>query len=530
MRCLKCGTTNPDSARFCFECGTTLQEPLKTYFPIDTPKYCPKCSASNPKDGRFCFECGNPLEDTSQPQPRQCPSCGISIDTSRLFCPNCGQSFIEKPLEVKKEQISVPSKEIRTECPACGQLTSGDYCRSCGYNLTTRQRKKPIDWWYCDRDSAIMDEIDPNSQILVSRSSLDESLAQAMDNNILQHQDREMARSLALQLFENSINAKFEVLSQVRCPVCSQQSLAPTTKRPRQVGIRYTQEITLNVSSMLHNGIFYLRTYPQLLLITLIAIGIDIGVLLLGFGAISAFSTDSLFSFLGVPLTGTTIPVVGFTYSLTTIFISLIISFIVNIFIQCWYYTSLKEISNNNIPLNIGKSFRKSFSSFPRALAAQFLIFAGVIGLIIGILLVFVIFSVGFLNSDTGYQIFLLLIIILLIGILGIGIFSMLLNVLLSYVNMSIVFDEKSGVILSLKRSWRFARKYFWTTVGIIIIFSIGTYIIGYIQTFSFMFFYIALLPGLISVLIYSILNRLIEAYKAMSMGWGYQAFRYMID
>ena len=121
MRCLKCGTTNPDSARFCFECGTTLQEPLKTGFLTDTTKFCPKCSASNPKDGRFCFECGNPLEDTSQPQPRQCPSCGISIDTSRLFCPNCGQSFIEKPLEVNKEQISVPlslSRNLPQEKPA----------------------------------------------------------------------------------------------------------------------------------------------------------------------------------------------------------------------------------------------------------------------------------------------------------------------------------------------------------------------------------------------------------------------------
>lgn len=533
MRCLKCGITNPDSARYCFECGTALPEPLKTYFsPADTSKYCPKCSASNPKDGRFCFECGNPLEDMRPPQPRQCPTCGISIDTFRLFCPNCGQSLIEKPLDAKKEQISVPSIETRTECPACGQLTTGDYCRSCGYNLTTRQRKRPVDWWYCDRDSAIMAEIDPNSQIPVSRSSLDESLAQAIDNNILQHQDREKARSLALQLFENSTTTKFEVLSQVCCPVCSYQSLAPTTKRPRQVGIRYTQEITLNVSSMLHKGIFYLRTYPHLLLITFCAIVTDVGVILLGFGAISAFTTDSLFSFLGVPLTGTTIPLGGFTNTLTTLIIGIIVSFTVNILIQCWYFTSLKEIMNNNIPLSIGESFKKSFRYFPRALAAQFLIFAGLIGMIIGIVLVVVFFAAIFLSGsgfDTGYQIFLFLVIFLLIGILGLTAFAMLLNVLLSYVNMSIVFDE-SGIILSLRRSWRFARKYFWTTVGIIIIFSIGSYIITYIQTFSFMFFYLAFIPGLISVLIYTILTRLIEAYKALSMGWGYQSFRFMID
>ncbi|UCG04283.1 MAG: zinc ribbon domain-containing protein [Candidatus Heimdallarchaeota archaeon] len=525
MKCLKCGTANPDQAKFCFECGTTLPEPLKTDLAKTTTyKYCPKCSTSNPITGLFCFECGNPLEDISRPQPRLCPTCGISIDSSRLFCPNCSQSLIEKPLDVKEEQIS--TIETRTECPACGQLTTGDYCRSCGFNLLKRQQKRPLDWWYCDRDSAIMAEIDPNSQILVSRSSLDESLAQAIDNNILQHQDREKARSLALQLFE-STNTKFEVLSQVRCPVCSQKSLAPTTKRPRQVGIRYTQEITLNVSSMLHNGMFYLRTYPKLLLIALCAIVVDVGVLLLGFGVISALSTDSLLSFLGVPITGTSIPIGGFTSTLNTLFVGTIASFTVNILVQCWYYTSLKEITNNK-PLEIGKSFKNSLRYFPRALGAQILILAAGIGFIIGLVLVFIIFA-GIFFYDIGYQFVLLLLLFLLIGILGVGVLAMLLNVLLSYVNMSIVFDE-GGIILGLKRSWRFARKFFWTTVGIIIIFSIGSYIVGYVQAFSYMFAYLAILPSLITALIYTILTRLIEAYKSLSMGWGYQAFNYMID
>ncbi|MFX0122636.1 MAG: zinc ribbon domain-containing protein [Candidatus Hodarchaeota archaeon] len=534
MRCLKCGTTNPDSAKYCYECGVALPEPLKADFShTDTIKYCPKCSTSNPKDGRFCFECGNPLEEISQPQPRQCPTCGISIEASRLFCPNCGQSLIEKPLDAKKEQILVLSKDIHTECPACGQLTTGDYCRSCGYNLTTQLRKRPIDWWYCDRDSAIMFEIDPNSQILVSRSSLDESLVQAIDNNLLRHQDREKARSLALLLFESNVNAKFEVLSQVQCPVCSHQSLAPSTKRPRQIGIRYPQEIAFNVSSILSNGLFYLRTYPQLLLIALCGILIDGGVLLLGFGTLSVFSTESLFSFLGVPITGTSIPVMGTVYNFTTLILALIISFVVNILIQCWYLTSLKEINTDNITINIGKTFRESFRYFPRALAAQFLIFVGVITLIIGFILVFFVFVGAFLYGsgyDTGYQILLLLMIFMLFGIIGIAILAILLNILFTYVNMSIVFDDNSSIILSLRRSWRFARKHFWTTVGVIIIFSIGSYIVSYVQTFSYMFLYIAFIPSLISALIYTILTRLVEAYRTISMGWAYDSFKHTID
>lgn len=533
MRCLKCGTTNPNSARYCYECGTALTEAWKTKFSDSKAfKFCPKCSVSNPKSGRFCFECGTPLDDRVQSQSLQCPTCGISVDSSRLFCPNCGQSLIRQPLDVKKEEAPVSSIETHTECPACGQLTTGDYCRSCGYNITTIQRKRPVEWWYCDRDSAIMTEIDPNLQILVSRSSLNESLAQAINNNILQHQDREKARNLALQLFESSTETKFEVLSQVRCPVCTYQSLAPTTQRPRQVGLRYTQEIALNVSSMLHSGIFYMKKYPQFLLIALCALIIDIGVLFLGFGTISAFATGSLFSLFGVPLTGTpltstTMPVDDYSYILTLI-LSLIISYPVNILIQCWYYTSLKEIGNN-VPLNIGKSFKKSFKYFPRAIGAQLLILAATIGMAFGLILIFVIF-VGSLFYSSTSQILLLFLFLFIIGIFVIGAFSMLLNVLLSYVNMSIVFDEKSGIILSLRRSWRFARKYFWTTVGIIIIFYFVSYIIGYIQTISYLFFFVAFIPSLISILIYTILTRLTEAYKALSMGWGYQAFHHMID
>ncbi|MFW9905013.1 MAG: zinc ribbon domain-containing protein [Candidatus Thorarchaeota archaeon] len=525
MQCLNCGTTNPDSARYCFECGTALTKPLTEDH--SNFIFCSKCNASNPQKGRFCYECGNPLLDTKQPEPLLCPTCGISIDTSRLFCPNCGQSLIGKPLDLKKEQLPVSPKESQIECPACGQLTTGDYCRSCGYNLTTRKRKRPIDWWYCDRDSALMTEINPNFQILVSRNSLNESLAQAISDNILQYQDREKARFLALQLFENNNNAKFEVLSQVRCPVCSQQSLAPTTKQPSQIGIHYTQEIALNVSSMLQSGIFYIRTYPKFLLIAFCGVIIDTVLLFLGFGALSTFSPNSLLSIFGVPLTGI-LPIEGFSFSLTTFILALITSYLVNIFIQCWYYTSLKDIASN-IPFDLVNSFKKSFSYFPRAFAAQLLIFGGIIGFAIGFLLIFIVLA-GILFSGSNSQILLFVLFILIIGIFGLGAFVMLLNVLLSYVNMSIVFDEKSGIILSLKHSWRFARKYFWTTVGIIVIFSVGSYIVGYIQTFSYLFFYLAFLPSLISLLIYTILTRLIEVYKALSMGWGYQTFHHLIN
>lgn len=527
MQCPNCGTGNPENAQFCFECGKGFPKPAKIeYFQPSVSKYCPKCNVQNPKDGRFCLECGTPLEEAAQPQPRECPTCGITIDPSRLFCPNCGQSLIEKPLETKTEAVAAPSLETRTECPACGQLTTGDYCRNCGYNLSIRQRKRPIDWWYCDRDSAILTEIDPNLQIPVSRNSLDESLARAMDNNILQHQDREKARSLALQLFESGVTTNFEVLSQVRCPVCGQQSLAPTTQRPRKVGISYPREIALTVSSILQNGIFYFRTYPQLLLIILCAIVIDVGFVLLG------LSTNSILNSIS-PLLGLGIPVAGFlgTYSFVNLIFIFVISFVINNFFQCWYYTSLKEIRRNkDSPLNIGESFKNSFRFLPRVVAAQLTIIGILIAMLIGFILVLVVLSGLMINVGDINQTFYYFLMIILVGILIVVAIVALFTILFSYVNMSIVFDDESGVILSLKRSWRFARRYFWTTVGMLLIFIFLSYAVNFVQSFFSIPFNFLPTSGLIVVLIYNISAHLIGAYESISLGWAYDEFKHTID
>ncbi|MFX1282812.1 MAG: zinc ribbon domain-containing protein [Promethearchaeota archaeon] len=527
MQCPKCGTVNSESAQFCMECGTAFPKHKSMDFFHPSPsRHCPKCGVSNPKDGNFCFECGTSLERVPQLQSRQCPTCGITLDPSRLFCPNCGQSLIEKPLDAKIDQEPVPSIEKHIECPACGQLTTGDYCRNCGYNLTIRMHKRPIDWWYCDRDSAVMTEINPNLQIPVSRTSLDASLAKAIEQNILQHHDREKARSLALQLFESGGKTNFEVLSQVRCPVCGHQSLAPTTQRPRKVGISYPREIALNVSSILQNGILYFRAYPQLMLIILCAIITDGGLILLGLSAASYYDVNSMLFNLALP----SVAMGGAISSLTTLIVIFLVSYVANTFFQCWYYTSLKEIIHDKeSPFNIANSFKNSFTFLPRAVAAQFVIMGIILSLVIGMFLVIVVLGVGLSlsNSTSSFFMFLIFVLVAIIAIFGLTVLFM---VFFSYVNMSIVFDYNSGVILSLKRSWRFTRRYFWTTVGILIIFYIGSSVlVSFLGTF-FSPFYVLLGSSLISTLVYTIFTRLVEAYRSISLGWAYDGFKHTID
>src|SRR5260370_39969069 len=55
MRCAKCGSENPDTKRFCGDCGAVLAN------------RCAKCGADNPPSKMFCGDCGNPLTASSSP-------------------------------------------------------------------------------------------------------------------------------------------------------------------------------------------------------------------------------------------------------------------------------------------------------------------------------------------------------------------------------------------------------------------------------------------------------------------------------
>ena len=58
MKCTKCQAENPDTYRFCTQCGANLE------------KVCPECSASNPLQYRFCSACGHELVVVPKPAPK----------------------------------------------------------------------------------------------------------------------------------------------------------------------------------------------------------------------------------------------------------------------------------------------------------------------------------------------------------------------------------------------------------------------------------------------------------------------------
>lgn len=78
--CPKCGFQNPQTSKFCGNCGTPLQA-QQTQGGVN----CPKCGTANAPGAKFCSNCGAPLQATVK-----CPKCGAENQAGAKFCSNCG--------------------------------------------------------------------------------------------------------------------------------------------------------------------------------------------------------------------------------------------------------------------------------------------------------------------------------------------------------------------------------------------------------------------------------------------------------
>jgi membrane protease subunit (stomatin/prohibitin family) len=76
--CPKCGSDNLRGAKFCNDCGATLEAQKQT-----VP--CVKCGAALQPGTKFCNECGVKQEKQA------CPNCKAELSPSSKFCNECGQ-------------------------------------------------------------------------------------------------------------------------------------------------------------------------------------------------------------------------------------------------------------------------------------------------------------------------------------------------------------------------------------------------------------------------------------------------------
>lgn len=82
--CGRCGSANPLSARYCYQCGFELKSP-------EAPVVCTKCNTVNPGSANFCKRCGSKLPKAQAKVI--CPQCSAANNAESTYCSNCGYDF-----------------------------------------------------------------------------------------------------------------------------------------------------------------------------------------------------------------------------------------------------------------------------------------------------------------------------------------------------------------------------------------------------------------------------------------------------
>jgi len=82
--CSRCGSANPLSAKYCYQCGYELKSP-------ESPVVCTKCNTVNQGSANFCKRCGSKLPKAQS--KILCPQCSASNNAGAPYCANCGFDF-----------------------------------------------------------------------------------------------------------------------------------------------------------------------------------------------------------------------------------------------------------------------------------------------------------------------------------------------------------------------------------------------------------------------------------------------------
>lgn len=142
MNCPTCNFKNDADAKFCENCGNTLQAEGPTALKIETAKrHCSNCGKVNRAGIRFCENCGNPLDAQkvvkveAKPAVQACSNCGTLNHPGLRFCENCGNSLQAGNSPVRQSAASTQ------KCSNCGKVNrSGiQFCENCGTSLASRQ-------------------------------------------------------------------------------------------------------------------------------------------------------------------------------------------------------------------------------------------------------------------------------------------------------------------------------------------------------------------------------------------------------
>ncbi len=141
MKCQICGTENPETAKFCNECGAKIERKEENRI------VCSGCGKDFSDNFAFCPFCGKKVEENTRnvdeevvieksgsisPEQTETENPDVSnFDEETLLCPSC-------KAEIKKKNKFCPvcgaKQETKIFCEGCGAelLSNVKFCPSCG--------------------------------------------------------------------------------------------------------------------------------------------------------------------------------------------------------------------------------------------------------------------------------------------------------------------------------------------------------------------------------------------------------------
>lgn len=115
MKCLECHTENPDTRKFCRECGNKLL------------LLCPACTSENIPGDKFCGDCGAPLVQTKTTQKEL--SFEDKVDKIQRYLPKGLTDKIlsqRGKIEGERKQVTVMFCDLEDFTPLVGKLGTED--------------------------------------------------------------------------------------------------------------------------------------------------------------------------------------------------------------------------------------------------------------------------------------------------------------------------------------------------------------------------------------------------------------------
>lgn len=329
----------------------------------------------------------------------------------------------------------------------------------------SKPKYRSYEYWECFTDSTPVQEVSPQIKITIDKINIEQSIINAINNDIIQEDEKKEIRRVAIDyFFEWKYESKVDIIKTI-CPTCSKIAFAPKHFKPLKV-IKDTDEIKSNsFISMVTSAIETIRTRPKLIFPYLISFTI---IFFLSLGKLDLTPLGISINFQS-QISGDFITISGERFNINpgALFTLDTLSSFFSFLCTIWFIIILKEFFNSK-DSKLKESFKESFQ-YGRVYLFLFMYIIGLISIILAFILILIV--IAFMSPSISY--FILVITMMSLPFLFL-IIGPLIEIIYALTGIIIVMED-----CSIKKGFRKAIKIvhneFWTIVKLIVFITLLT-------------------------------------------------------